>query len=231
MKRLKRLYLFLSILLIVSGTSIFFILNLFELFSFSDITLKASDTYTVNYPQGSGNLHVDIKLTQEQGNDFRSENNYIITATGDVEEIGITYYELYVYVNYYFRRIEHLNLSQPSTNYYNSFGLNNLKKEDIVEYIGYVHVQFNVTDVIQEETINFDLSMTVPIDTGSRIYDIYLTLIWIEVILIIGLGVTIIYIARTIKMIRRERLLTKDDRLRDEDFFEFIKEKSTEQKD
>ncbi|GAH23483.1 unnamed protein product, partial [marine sediment metagenome] len=39
------------------------------------------------------------------------------------------------------------------------------------------------------------------------------------------------YIAKTIKTIQRDKMLTEDDRRRDEEFFEFIKEKSEDQKD
>lgn len=231
MNKLKKLYLLLSLLLIISGTSIFFILNLFEIFGSRDLTLKTSDNYSVDYPQGSGNLEIDIKLTYERDHNFLSENNYITTASGDVEEIGITYYELYVYVNEGIRKIMHLNLIEPSTNYYHSFGVSFLYKNDVVAYRGYIDLQFNVNDVIQNETISFDLSMTIPLDTGTILYDIYLTLIWIEAFLVVGLGVTIFYVVRTIKMIRRERILTEDERRRDEDFFEFIKEKSKKPKD
>jgi len=219
------------VLIIASGVSIFLILNLFEIFGTIDLTFKTSENYTVNYPQGSGNLHVDWKLTHEREDNYISELTYITTATGDVEEIGMTYYELNVEVNYYFRRVERLNLSQPSTNYHHSFDLKYLLKDDVVDCRGYIDVQFNVNDVIQEETISFDLSVTIPTDTGARLYEIELTLIWVEVILIVGLGVMIIYIARTIKMIQRDRMLTEDDRRRDDEFFEFIKEKSEDQKD
>ena len=231
MRKLKRLYLTLTILLIASGTSIFFILNLFEIFGSIDLSFKTSENYTVIYPQGSGNLRIDWELNYEGDNDYMSELTYITTATGNVEEIGMTYYELYVYVNYYYRRVMYLNLSQPSTNYHHSFGLNYLLKDDVVDCTGYIDVQFNVSDVIQEETINFDLSITIPTDTGARLYEIDLTLIWVDVLLIVGLGVMIIYIAITIKTIQRDRMLTEDDRRRDEEFFEFIKEKSEEQKD
>ncbi len=231
MRKLKRLYLTLTILLIASGTSIFFILNLFEIFGSIDLSFNTNENYTVNYPQGSGNLQVNWKLTHERDNDYLSELTYITTATGNVEEIGMTSYELYVYVDYYFRRVMFLNLSQPSTYYYHSFGLNHLLKDDVVDCTGYIDVQFNVSDVIQEETISFDLSITIPTDTGARLYEIDLTLVWVDVLLIVGLGVMIIYIAKTIKTIQRDKMLTEDDRRRDEEFFEFIKEKSENQKD
>jgi hypothetical protein len=230
LRRLKKLYLTLTILLIASGTSVFFIFNLFEIFSL-DFTVKTSENYPVNYPEGSGNLRIDWVLNYEGGNDYMSELTYITTATGDVEEIGMAYYELSVFVNYFFRRIMFLNLSEPSTNYHHSFGLNNLYKDDVVDCTGYIDVQFNVSGVVQEETIIFDLSVTIKADTRTRLYESDLALIWVEAILIVVTLVMIIYIAKTIKMIQRERFLSDEDRRRDEDFFEFIKEKSGEQKD
>ncbi|MFX0043316.1 MAG: hypothetical protein ACFE8L_10415 [Candidatus Hodarchaeota archaeon] len=226
MRKLIKLYLTLSILLIASGTSLFFILNLFEIFSSTNMTFTTGENYGVNYAQGSGNLRVQWKLIYEGSNDYMSDHTYITTATGNVEEIGLVYYELWIYVNYYYRRILWLNLSQPSTNYHHSFGLDYLLKDDVVDCIGYADVQFNVSGVVQEETFNFDLSITIPTDTRARLYETDLSLIWINSFLVIGLGVMIIYIAKTIRKIQYERIMSKEDKTRDEEFFEFIKEKS-----
>lgn len=193
------------------------------------IKFKANEDYTIDYSQGSGGIDIDFQLVHNKSNYFFSHLIYKTTSTGDVEDIGIVHFDFDVEVNEIFRQSQERTFIDPVTYYDHSFSLPNIFKGDLITCIGEVDVKFDVNDIIQNETINFEISIEITIDPSGSSWESELNLIWIEVLLISILIIMIGFIFKIIKIIRYEVTYPVEEKKRDEEFLEFIKKKTKEE--
>lgn len=185
--------------------------------------------YTIDYSQGSGGIDIDFQLVHNKSNYFFCHLIYKTTSTGDVEEIGIVHFDFDILVNAMFRQSQERTFIDPVTYYDHSFSLPNIFKGDLITCIGEVDVKFDVNDIIQNETINFEISIEITIDPSGSSWESELNLIWIEVLLISILIIMIGFIFKIIKIIRYEVTYPVEEKKRDEEFLEFIKKKTKEE--
>ncbi len=187
-------------------------------------------SYTVNYSQGSGYLNVDFKITHDREYDFQAELILRTTTTGNVEEIGITNYQFEVNVDEEFRLTRQESYVNPLISHRETFLIAGIYRDSLTICEGDVDVQFNVNEVVQNETINFEIAIRMPIDPALRFFEHDVLGVWIEVILFIVLGVLIISISKVIKKVRYEVVYPEKEKKRDNEFWNFIEKKAEKQK-
>ena len=146
-------------------------------------------------------------------------------SSENVEEIGITEVSFDVYRNNQRIWDRDLDFTDPVKYDYDSFVINGIHLHDNISCIGAIKAKFNVEGIVQNETINFVLSIIMPVNP-LEIRDVYLwRLIWVEY----GLGVLLIvligFITKIIQTWRREATYTEEEKIRDEEFWEYIDDK------
>ena len=222
-KRKRRLSLVLIALLVALGFNLFFFINLFTIF---DVTrYRSNDDFTISYNQGFGGIEVDFRMTHSRFAQFDSILIFQTISSEDIEEIGITEVSYDIYTGNRIIWYQDLDFTEPVKYDYDSFILNGIHKHDNISCIGTINAKFNVEGIVQNETINFVLSIIMPVNP-LEIRDIYFfNLIWIEYGLGILLIVLIGFITKIIQTWRREATYTEVEKKRDEEFWEYIDEK------
>jgi hypothetical protein len=222
-----KLWLFLIILLISVGVIFYYVINIFTILGKNQFDTHKD--YTIDYSQGSGRIYIDFQIKYDSENSFLSKIVFQTTSTGDVEEIGISYFSFNVFVDVNFRSTEQENFIDPVTTYDYLFSISGIYKNNIILCEGYFDVKFNVNDVVQNETINFNLSIKMPIEPNQIFFESDLPAIWIEMILFISLAVIAIFISKTIKKLRYEIIYPEKHKKRDDEFWDYIRKKAEEQ--
>ena len=124
---------------------------------------------------------------------------------------------------------DQINLSSPITYYYYFCTLTNIFQDQNISCKGNANVKFNVGDIVQNETINFEINIKLPKNLVEQRYNQGITLIWIEVFLVFIQIAIIGFIVKIIITYNRESRITEKDRKRDEEFWDFIGKKVEEQ--
>ncbi len=222
-KRKRRLSLVLIALFVALAFNLFFFINLFRIF---DVTrYRATDDFTISYNQGFGGIEVDFRMTHSRFAQFDSILIFQTKSSEDIEEIGITEVSYDIYIGNRIIWYQDLDFTEPVKYDYDSFILSGIHKHDNISCIGAINAKFNVEGFVQNETINFVLSIIMPV-SPLEIRDIYFfNLIWIEYGLGILLIVLIGFITKIIQTWRREATYTEVEKKRDEEFWEYIDEK------
>ncbi len=220
--------LLLLILVILVGVVIYQIVNVFIFYNTSEFGTHRG--YTINYSQGSGRLRVDFILSHDKEDDFYGDILLRATSTGDVEEIGVTYFTCDVFVDELYRFTRTGIIIDPLTTYQSTFYVLGIGKGTLTTCEGRVDVSFNVNNIIQNETINFEIAIIMPVDLAQRFFEHNLTGVGIEVALIIALVAIFALISMTIKRLRYEVVYPEKEKKRDEKFWKYIREKAEEQK-
>jgi len=108
------------------------------------------------------------------------------------------------------------------------FSISNISLHDNISCIGTIDAQFNVSGIMQNERIEFILSMIMPVNP-LEIKQVYLmNLIWAEFGLSILIGVLFIYLFRTIQILRREATYTEEEEKKDREFYDYLGDKLDE---
>lgn len=222
-QRKRKLSLILIALFIALGVNLYFFVNLFNIF---DVThYRTNDDFTIDYNQGFGGINVDFRITHDRFAQFDSILIFQTISSEDVEEIGITEVSFDVYRDERLIWYNDLDFTDPVKYDYDSFVIVGIHLHDNISCRGAIKAKFNVEGIVQNETINFILSIIMPVNP-LEIRDVYFwNLIWIEY----GLGVLLIvligFITKIIQTWRREATYTEEEKIRDDEFWEYIDEK------
>ncbi|MEE9376846.1 MAG: hypothetical protein V3V33_02285 [Candidatus Lokiarchaeia archaeon] len=210
-------------LLVALVFNLFFFINLFRIF---DVTrYRTKDDFTISYNQEFGGIEVDFRMTHSRFAQFDSILIFKTISSEDIEEIGITEVSYDIYTDDQLIWYNDLNFNEPVKYDYDSFILNGIHQHDNISCVGAINAKFNVEGIVQNETINFVLSIIMPVNP-LEIRDVYFwNLIWIEY----GLGVLLIvligFITKVIQTWRREATYTEAEKKREEKFWEYIDDK------
>lgn len=162
---------------------------------------------------------------------FYSNIIFQTTSKGDVEQIGITDFNITIYKDEDLRVSEQLNFTSPIKYYLYYFTLSNVLQDHNISCIGEANVKFNAGDVVQNEIIHFKMDIIIPKNFVDLRYDKGITLLWVQVFLVFTLIVAIGFIIRIIVRMNREGKITEKDRKRDKQFWDYIGKKAKEQKE
>lgn len=222
-KKKRRLSLILIALIIVLGITFYFFINLFNIF---DVTnYRTDDDFTIEYNEGYGGINVDFRITHVRFALFDSILIFKTISSNNIEEIGITKVSFEVYRDEELVWFNDLEFTEPIIYDYDSFYINNVHLHDNISCIGEINTEFNVSGIVQYETINFRLNIIMPVNPLD-IKDVYFwNLIWIEYGLGVILVVLIGFITKIIQTWRRGAKYIEEEKIRDEEFWEYVDEK------
>ncbi|MFX0082487.1 MAG: hypothetical protein ACFE94_12125 [Candidatus Hodarchaeota archaeon] len=181
----------------------------------------------VNYSEGSGGLRVNLRIDYQEEERYSGTLTLHTTSNGDVENIGISYIYYYIYVNSMTSKFNERNLNPPITSFSTNYTFY-FDGDDNITVVGNAIAKFNVQGIVQNETINFDVSYFVPLSPSEISYQTEYPLIWLEVLDIVCMIVLIYAIVKIVKSIKHDLLYTEEEKKKDEAFFKYIKEKERE---
>lgn len=225
-KRKKNRIIIIIILIIASGFDLFLIFNLYNIFDVRHYNTKKN--YTIDYSQGTGGIWLGFYLSHEVGDQFSGNLVFKTTSSGDVEVVGISSFNFNVYKDEDLSGSGYNTFIEPIEYYNYPLIINAVEKNHNISCRGNVDMKFNVGGVIQNETINFEISIIMPIDPAEIVNLHDISLFWVEILLIISLIVMISYIGKIIISEKRKSRYSKEMKKRDEKFWDYIRKKSEE---
>jgi len=231
--RKKKRILTLLVLIIISGVFFYLIFNIYNLvFNIYNLSyFKAKRVFRVNRAQGSGILSSIFIFSHSWEDTYNGQLYFYTSWSEGVEKFGLTGVNISIYRDeiYQLTIQEHLNGS--SIFCYHDFIIGDIYEDHVISCRGEIITEFNVESFIQNETINFELSVKVPKDLIQKRYDRAIALRWTQFGLIMGEITVIGFIINIWAKIKRESDYSEEERKKDGAFWDFIKKKSEEQKE
>lgn len=226
-RKIKRLFITLFLLLVSLGGTITLLTFAWSRYGISEFETQKS--YDINYIQGTGSVNLKFQLQHDMAYTLHSWLILQTTSTGGVENVGISYIRVNIYLDDQVKASDQKSFNEPVKFYHVSLGIDNVFKDETnVSCRGRVDVKFNVDNIIQNETILFEMSIVIPIDPAKTFYEQDLPIIWIIFLLLLAVITIMGFIFRTIRLIRFEYGYTEEERKRDEEFFGYISKKKKE---
>ena len=123
-----------------------------------------------------------------------------------------------------------MNFPEPFTYRIDSFIINNINLHDEISCIGTIDVQFNVEGIVQNETINFTLSIKMPVNPYEIRYSHLQNSLWAGFGLVVVQLVLIGLIFRTILTWKREATFSEEAKEKGKEYFNYIGDRLKELK-
>lgn len=117
------------------------------------------------------------------------------------------------------------SLGIPVRIYDDSF-LMYLYRNDRIVCTGSLDAIFEVEGIPQNETINFEISIILPINILSYSYEIHFPLVWLEIIILIVIFVFLYLSFRIVKSILHELRYVDNVKEKDTEFFKYMKKRN-----
>ena len=208
------------------GPSLYFFINLFIIFDVSNY--RRVNNFTIDYSQGFSGINVDFRLSYLYDTSFNARLIFQTISSPDIKKIGITDVHYDIYRDSQHIWYKDLVFPEPIMYGIEFFSISNISLHDNISCIGTIDAQFNVSGIMQNERIEFILSMIMPVNP-LEIKQVYLmNLIWAEFGLSILIGVLFIYLFRTIQILRREATYTEEEEKKDREFYDYLGDKLDE---
>lgn len=225
-KRKSKFSLILITLFIALGFIVFFLVNLSSFFDVSNYW-KIND-YTIDYAQGYGGIKVDFRISYRNEASFDSNFIFQTISSENVEQIGITnvYYDVYRDTQLIWDNI--LVFIEPIRYGIDSFIISGVSLHDNISCIGSIEAQFEVEGIVQNEKIEFILSIIMPVNPYEIRNTHLINLIWVGFCLGAIVVVLIGLIYRTIHRWKGEAKYSEVEEKKDREFFEYIGDKLEE---
>jgi len=206
--------------------------NIIDLLGIGDFNLE--DDYIFTYSEGSGRLGIILSVDYQEGSSpggitrrFIGTLTLYTTSDENVQNIGISYVYYFILINNGASKFNERDLNPPITSYSIDYTFY-LDKGDNITCEGVAIAKFNVQGIIQNETVNYDISILVPMSPSEITYQLGYPIIWLEVLDIAFIIALIYAIVRFGKSIKHDLKYTEEMRKKDEKFFRYIKEKEGE---
>lgn len=229
-KKLIRLFLILGILIISTGVLIYFTIYFYN--NISRREFSNEKIYTVSYPEGDVGLSVYLILGP--GNypgaySCYANIQFSSFTDGDLEINGISYVRLNIYKDGSPVSYDEINLIYLPTSWvsYNSIG--EVFKDNNVTVIGIARVSYNIDESSYNELFRYQISVVPPSDITGGIFTQTIPFIWIEFIVVLALIVSVASIMKVVSSIRTEFFYSKEEKEKDEKFWDYIKQKRNQQ--
>lgn len=186
---------------------------------------SANKDYRINYGSGYGELNMDLKLDRTIPNWYDYYLSCHLSSSNNVEIIGISFFNISIFVagSKGYNNIFNWEPSRASYSYSSSAKLN---QHQAITWTGEAVVHFIVNDIIQNETISYNLSFAIPMSTLD-FYHMGL----ISYVLLFFWIISFVLFPLILKAIFQPQFgLQLDERAKEKrrKYFEFLKEKKTE---
>ena len=225
-RRKRKLFLIILVLCIASGFILYFLVNLSSFFDVSHY--RTVNDFTIDYSQEYGGTNVDFQMSYSNYAIFDSILIFQTISSEDIEEIGITEVSYEIYRDEELIWYNDLNFPEPFIYRIDSFIIDNIRIHNNISCIGTINAQFNVGGIVQNETINFILSIIMPVNPYEIRYSHLQNSLWAG----FGLGilqlVLIGLIFRTILTWKREATYSEEAKEKDQEYFNYIGNKVKE---
>lgn len=210
------------------GLSLYFFVNLYRIFDVSNY--RKDGDYIINYSQGFGGVSVEFRMSHSNLNSFNSRIIFDTISSEDIEVIGIIKVDYDIYRDEQHIYFNELDFTEPILNGHDFFVVVGVDLHDNVSCVGTIDMKFDVEGIMQNETINFLLSIVMPVNPVEIRNTHLMNLIWGE----FGLGVVIVVllgsIIRTIWMWRSDSKYSEEEQKKDREFFDYIGNKLNSQR-
>ena len=227
-KRKRKFFLILIVLCIASGFILYFLVNLSSFFDVSHY--RTANDFTIDYSQEYGGTNVDFQMSHRIDDLFDSILIFQTISSEEIEEIGITKISYDIYRDEELIYYNDLNFPEPFTYRIDSFIINNINLHDEISCIGTIDVQFNVEGIVQNETINFTLSIKMPVNPYEIRYSHLQNSLWAGFGLVVVQLVLIGLIFRTILTWKREATFSEEAKEKGKEYFNYIGDRLKELK-
>lgn len=186
---------------------------------------SADKDYRINYGSGYGELNMDLKLDRTIPNWYDYYLSCHLSSSDNVEIIGISFFNISIFVAGS-KVLDNTFNWEPARASYSYSASAKLGQYEGITWTGEAVVHFIVNDIIQNETISYNLSFAIPMSTLD-FYHMGL----ISYVLLFFWIISFVLIPLILKAIFQPQFgLQLDERTKEKrrEYFEFLKEKKTE---
>ncbi|MFX1234352.1 MAG: hypothetical protein ACFFBY_07285 [Promethearchaeota archaeon] len=202
--------------------------NLSELLNLGNYS-KTED-YNIDLGAGTGGINADFLLGLTYDDRYRGTITFNVHSTGSVGTIGITSIDYDIKANGQTKAHYDNNFNPPRLSFQNTHNNLNLDKDDVVTCEGSAMVRFLVGGIEQDTVIFFENDIIITISSFEIEYTWDIVEIWLQIFDYIAIFASVIFLARTIRIIKFEKEYTEDMRKDDEEFFEKIRKNIEKEK-
>lgn len=182
--------------------------------------------YRINYSGGYGELNMDMELDRIRPEWYSYYLSCYLSSSDNVEIIGISLFNTSIYVDGSRVIYNNFNWEPPRASYSYSSSVK-LMQHGGFTWNGSAMVQFIVDDIIQNETISFDLSAGISMSTldyyHMDLLSYVLLFVWIISFVLVPL------ILKAIIQPHFGLQLDEEEKARRKKYFEFLKERKVEE--
>ena len=181
--------------------------------------------FNIDYNNGTGGVKVILNIEHDMHVRYQIEVTMTPISSGDVVNNGFMSINHSYYINNNLRLNEYLNWDPPNK-YFGDSTFLNLFKDDNLTCIGVVEVQCIVNEIIQNDTIKYEISFITPLgdsDYNNITLSLYaLFFLYLFSYLIVPLVLSTIF--KPVFGIHHD----KHSQKKDEKYLKFISEKANE---
>lgn len=161
---------------------------------------------------------------------FRVTISFDAISSGDVRLIGFTHINYTLCHNSLDVVFDSMNQEVKGIKSFKETIYRQFTKNDKLILLGSLNTEFLVGEEVRNEKFTFELIHIQTIDPGEYVYSFDIPMIWLNVLLFITLVALSIIIYRRIKFIRFWQRYTEEDLKSDENYHDYIKKLSEEQR-
>lgn len=224
-KKVIRLFLTLTIILILTGVMIYLTIYLNNIISNREFSNE--ETYIDSHPQGDVGLNVYFVIGPGSYPGSSCYGNIYFTsfAEGTLDINGIYFVKLNIYRESYHLSYDTINLEYFPKSYVSYNYVGEVYKGDNITVIGIAKVSYTINNIDYNKSFNYQVSIISPVDITQSTFRDKLPLIWIVFIVILSLIILIGSSVKVVSMIRTEIRYSNEERERDKKFWDYIKQK------
>lgn len=186
-------------------------------------TYANEKNYEIPLSGGVAGMNIRVEAVHDRQNTYFRRVSFSSYSTGNVQVIGVTYYNFDDIVDGVIARSQLLYLAFPLPEYSRRIRLS-LYKNNNLTVKGEVHAQFNDGVQIQNETFYFEIGVRILFDLADYAgWEI--SFIWIIILYFLAYPPVIYLLVRVSKSITRDIRSSPESNEKDKEFWDFIHRK------
>ncbi|MFO7795941.1 MAG: hypothetical protein ACQERB_15190 [Promethearchaeati archaeon] len=212
------------ILLILNALSLFIIFNLDSILDLGHYQIEKTDKMVY----GGNSIEVNYIIDLDYNNQIdRYKSVFYISYTSNQTDqiIGISEIDCTIQANDLLIISDETVFGSPKESYLYEFNANLNKNDNFTAY-GSITLLVNVSGVPEEVQSEFNINYIMGVSTWQYFYEFRIGWFWLEILLIVCLFLLVFFLIRNVNEINKQRKTTKEEKIRNESFLEYIRWKS-----
>jgi len=212
------------ILLILNAFSIFVIFNLDLILDLGHYQIEEND----EMEYGGNSIEFNYLVDFDYNNQIdRYESVLIINYISDQTDqiIGISKIDCTIQVNDLPILSNDIVFGTPIESLHFEFYANLNKNDNFTAY-GTTTLLVNVSGIAEEIQSEFQINYIMGVSTWQYYYEFHIGRIWLEILFIICFFILFFFLIRNVSEINKQRNITKEEKIRNDSFLEYIRWKS-----